>query len=115
MWVIENIVLYNIASYFRKYSLEYKEYHKVDHFDNDWYEFVEYGTTNKTTIFLQQLGFSREASTYIMRTSNRRKYLLEDDPDNIRIRKSILECDDSGVVTEAEDIQFNAPEYFIDD
>lgn len=50
-----------------------------------------------------------------MRTNNRRKYLLEDDPDNIRIRKSILECDDSGVVTEAEDIQFNAPEYFIDD
>jgi len=114
MWVIENIILYNISSYFRKYSLEYKEYHNVDHFDNDWYEYVEYGTTNKVTIFLQQLGFSREASTYIMQQSNRRKYLLEDDPDNIRIRKSILVCDDSGVATEAEDIQFNAPEYFID-
>lgn len=114
MWVIENIVLFNISSYFRKFSLEYKAYHHVDRFDNDWYEYVEYGTTNKVTIFLQQLGFSRESSTYIMRTANRRKYLIEDDPDNIRIRKSILECDDATTVMDAEDIQFNAPEYFVD-
>ena len=114
MWVIENIILYNISSYFRKFSLQYKEYHKVERFDNDWYEYVEYGTTNKVTIFLQQLGFSREASTYIMSTTNRRKYLIEDDPDNIRIRKSILECDDATTVMDAEDIQFNAPEYFVD-
>ena len=117
MWVIENIILYNIASYFRKFSLEYKKYHNIkgDHFENDWYEFVEYGTTSKLTIFLQQLGFSREASTYIMRTNNRRKYLIEDDPDNIRIRKSILKCDDATTVMDAEDIQFNAPEYFVED
>ena len=39
----------------------------------------------------------------------------EDDPDNIRIRKSILKCDDATTVMDAEVIQFNAPEYFVDD
>ena len=58
--VIENVLLFSISNYFRKFSLEYKRVHNVEHFDNDWYEYVEYGTTNPLTIFLQQSGFSRE-------------------------------------------------------
>jgi hypothetical protein len=33
--------------------------------NNDWYEFAEYGTINKLTIFLQRNGFSRETAMYI--------------------------------------------------
>ena len=39
-------------------------------FDNDWYDFIEYGTTNPDTIFLQQNGFSREASIFILDPKN---------------------------------------------
>ena len=32
-------------------------------FNNDWYEYVEFGTTNSLTIVLQRYGFSREKSS----------------------------------------------------
>ena len=111
--VIENVLLFSISNYFRKFSLEYKDVHQVDHFQNDWYEYVEYGTTNPLTIFLQQSGFSRESSKYIEEPSNQNKYLIEVDGE-IKIHRSILTCDNVGVVTESHDIQFNMPELFID-
>lgn len=102
--VIENVLLFSISNYFRKFSIEYKAVHKVENFDNDWYEFVEYGTTNPDTIFLQQSGFSREASLFIQRPSNYSKYVDEFDG-NKKIKLSILECGNIGVETEAADIQ----------
>lgn len=111
--VIENVLLFSISNYFRKFSLEYKQFHGVEHFENDWYEFVEYGTTNPLTIFLQQMGYSREASTYIEQPANRGKYLDESE-EAIKIKRSILQCGNIGVETESDDIQFNMPELFID-
>ena len=111
--VIENVLLFSISNYFRKVSMEYKAFHQVDHFDNDWYEYVEYGTTNPDTIFLQQNGFSREASIFIQTPSNYSKYVTEVDGEK-KIRRSILECGNIGVETEAQDIQFNIPELFVD-
>lgn len=111
--VIENVILFSISNYFRKFSLEYKRVHNVENFDNDWYEYVEYGTTNPLTIFLQQSGFSRETSSYIMR--HRSKYIVETDGGEIKIRKNIFDCRDIGVQTEAKDIQFNVPEIFIEE
>ena len=111
--VIENVLLFSISNYFRKVSMEYKAFHQVDHFDNDWYEYVEYGTTNPDTIFLQQNGFSREASIFIQMPSNYNKYVTEVDGEK-KIRRNILECGNIGVETEAQDIQFNIPELFVD-
>lgn len=111
--VIENVLLFSISNYFRKFSLEYKDVHQVDHFQNDWYEYVEYGTTNPLTIFLQQSGFSRESSKYIEEPTNQNKYLIEVDGE-IKIHRSILTCGNIGVETESHDIQFNMPELFID-
>ena len=110
--VIENVLLFSISNYFRKFSIEFKAVHQVENFDNDWYEFVEYGTTNPDTIFLQQSGFSREASLFIQRPSNYSKYVDEVDG-NKKIKLSILECGNIGVETEAADIQYNVPELFI--
>lgn len=111
--VIENVLLFSISNYFRKISLEYKVVHQVDHFENDWYEFVEYGTTNLDTIFLQQSGFSREASIFIQTPSNYSKYITVVDGEK-KIKRNILACGNIGVETEAADIQFNMPELFID-
>lgn len=111
--VIENVLLFSISNYFRRVSMEYKAYHHVEHFDNDWYEYVEYGTTNPDTIFLQQNGFSREASIFIQKPSNYSKFVTEVEGER-KIRRSILECGNIGVETEAQDIQFNIPELFVD-
>lgn len=111
--VIENTLLFSISNYFRKVSMEYKAFHQVDHFDNDWYEYVEYGTTNPDTIFFQQNGFSRESSIFIQTPSNYNKYVTVVDGEK-KIRRSILECGNVGVETEAKDIQFNIPELFVD-
>lgn len=64
--VIDNIVLFSISNYFLRFSNEYKTVHQLKEFDNNWYEFVEYGTTNPITILLQRNGFSREVSTYFV-------------------------------------------------
>ena len=111
--VIENVLLFSISNYFRKFSMEYKEFHQVENFDNDWYEYVEYGTTNPLTIFLQQNGFSREASLFIQTPSNYNKYVVEIDGEK-KIKRSILSCGNIGVETEASDIQFNIPNLFVD-
>lgn len=110
--VIENVILFSLANYFRKFSMEYKRIHGVEHFDNDWYEYVEYGTTNSDTILLQQSGFSREVSQFIL--AHRGKYIDESSGD-IKIKPAIFTCGDIGVETEANDVRFNIPELFVDD
>lgn len=83
----------------------------MDSFSNDWYEYVEYGSTNSMTIFLQQSGFSREVSSFIQ--ENQDKFIIKLDGE-VKIKKSILICGNLGVETEANDIQFNIPELFVE-
>lgn len=111
--MIENIILFSISNYFRKISMAYKEFHKVDSINNDWYEFVEYGSMNKLSIFLQQVGFSRDAAQYLEEPTNRKKYINEEDIEP-RLYNSILECDDLVTKLDAEDVKLNVPEIFID-
>lgn len=110
--VIENIILFSISNYFLRFSNEYKRIHEVQEFDNNWYENVEYGTTNPITIQLQRNGFSREASTYIR--THRVDYVVEDGNQQIKLRRSLLECSNNSVKKEAEDIQYNVPDIFVD-
>ena len=73
---IENIVLFSISNYFLRFSNEYKKIHGVDEFDNNWYEYVEFGPTNPLTILLQRNGFSRESATFIKKHKN--EYVVHD-------------------------------------
>jgi hypothetical protein len=61
--IIENIILFSVANYFLRFSTEYKKLKTNNQpFDNDWYEYVEYGSTNQLTIFFQRNGLSRETA-----------------------------------------------------
>lgn len=111
--VIENVLLFSISNYFRKFSLEYKAFHHVDHFDNDWYEYVEYGTTNELTIFLQRVGFTRDSATFLEQPRNRAKYIVIENG-QIRLRKSAMDCGNASVEIDAREIQYNMPELFIE-
>ena len=48
-----------------KFSTEYKKQKVIETFDNDWYEFVEYGSANKLTILLQRNGFSSKKHGFV--------------------------------------------------
>lgn len=111
--VIENIILFSISNYFLRFSNEYKKIHGVSEFDNNWYEYVEYGTTNPITIQLQRNGFSREVATYIRQHQN--EYVVTTESGEIKLRSIILKSRNAGVRKEAEDIQYNAPGLFIED
>lgn len=109
--VIENIVLFSISNYFLRFSQEYKRFHNVTEFDNDWYEYVEYGTTNPLTIFLQRNGFSRETATYIR--THRHEYVVQSSDGRVKIRNALLQCHSPSVRREVGEIKYNAPALFI--
>lgn len=110
--IIENVILFSIANYFLRFSSEYKKL-KTDGkpFDNDWYEYVEYGSTNKLTIFFQRNGLSRDASDYIR--EHRDIYIVKTN-EGYKLKKSILQCKKDAIREELNDIQYNIPELFID-
>lgn len=110
--VIENIVLFSISNYFLRFSSEYKRHHGVESFPNDWYEYVEYGTTNPLSIMLQRNGFSRETSTYIRQ--HKEEYVVVNPDGEINLRRSLVECGSVSVRNEVANVQYNIPELFID-
>lgn len=106
---IENVILFSISNYFLRFSNMYiaiNGEHSLD--DNNWYEFVEYGTTNEITVFLQRNGFSRESANYIKDHS---EYIFRTE-DGLMLRRSILKCKNNDVRTEAELISLNRPKLF---
>ena len=107
---IEDVILFRISNYFLRFSSEYKRFHNIDVIPNDWYEYVEYGTMNPLTIFLQRNGFSREVSTYIKQHP---EYITTNSDGEFRMRLSLLECPSKSVCKEAAEIKYNIPELFV--
>jgi replicative superfamily II helicase len=114
---IENIILFRVANYFREFSTEYKLHHNKKVIDNDWYEYVEYGTTDSLTILLQRYGYHREAAQYIIK--NQEKYVnfeLKTDLAPFALRKNLLaNCSDENTKSETTEIFINIPELFIEE
>lgn len=111
--VIENTILFSISNYFLRFSNEYKRIHQLTEFENNWYEFVEYGTTNPLTILLQRNGFSREVSTYIK--SHQADFVVTIPSGELRLSRALLSCSNINACNEARDIQYNMPELFVAD
>lgn len=108
--VIDNIILFSLSNYFLRFSNEYKKIHGVTEFENNWYEYVEYGTTNPVTILLQRIGFTRENSTYIRTYKD--EYILQEDESKLLLSRDILECSNQNVREQANVILLNMPEVF---
>lgn len=112
--VIENVILFSISNYFLRFSNEYKKVHDVTEFDNNWYEYVEFGTTNPLTILLQRNGFSRESATYIR--NHKDEYVVHDGSGGeLKLKSSLLICGNTSVMTEAASIKFNVPGLFLEE
>ena len=108
---IEHVILFSIANYFLKFTEAYKRIMKIKgDLSNDWYEYVEYGTTNPLTITLQRNGFSRESSTYIKSHKNTYVEMVDG---TVKLKRTLSNCGNAGVEQEVKDIQYNIPELFI--
>lgn len=107
--VLEDVILFSLSNYFLKFSNEYKKVHGIEHFENDWYEYVEYGTTKQETIVLQRLGFTRESATYIRTNIPNALLLHEGTP---YLNPLLLESTNINVRKEANEIRYNVPEAF---
>jgi hypothetical protein len=108
--VIDNIILFSLSNYFLRFSNEYKKIHGVTEFENNWYEYVEYGTTKPATILLQRIGFTRENATYIR--SHRDKYILQENESKLLLSRDLLNCGNQNVREQANMILLNMPEMF---
>ncbi|MFJ6413212.1 DEAD/DEAH box helicase [Terribacillus saccharophilus] len=64
---IENVLRFKVKNYVSNYSLLVKEIQKEENRlkDNDWSEYLEYGTMDKLIIELQNLGFPRHLATFL--------------------------------------------------
>lgn len=107
---IEDVILFRIANYFLRFSQEYRACFPEASF-TDWYELVEYGTTNSEAVWLQRNGFTREAAAYI--TEKRSQYITFDDNDQLRLKPALLECENLSIRREAEQVQYNSPEIYL--
>ncbi len=110
---IEDVLLFRLSNYFLKFSEEYKRQHPDEQFTNDWYEFVEYGTTNHLRIILQRSGFKRDSTAYIRRNAD--KYVRGTSNNPKLLKKALLECPNELVRRDTEEIQYNVPELFINE
>ena len=108
---IEDVILFQIANYFLRFSQEYRACFPDVSF-TDWYELVEYGTTNPEAVWLQRNGFTREAAAYI--TEKRSQYITFDDNDQLRLKPALLECENLSIRREAEQVQYYSPEIYLE-
>ena len=106
---VNDIILFRLSNYFMRFSTELKKYHHREFLTNDWYEYVEYGTTNKICILLQKNGFSSEAATYIQKHED--IYILHTEK-GVKINISLLDCSNISVRNEAKSVWDNIPELF---
>ena len=109
---IENVILFSISNYFLRFSNMYIKIHGQHSLDdNNWYEFVEYGTTHPITVFLQRSGFSRESANYI---KDHPEYIVRNKGGNMRLLRSLFETEHHDVRKEATLILLNRPQVFAD-
>jgi len=110
---IERVILFSLSNYFLKFSETYKRYHHIEgDLKNDWYEYVEYGTTNPLTIFFQRNGFSRETAMYIRQ--HRVEYVTGLEVADPKLKRSLAQCDNISVELEVANMMYNNPELFVD-
>lgn len=111
--VIENIVLFSISNYFLRFSNEYRKIKGDAAIDrNNWYEYVEYGTTNPLTILLQRNGFTRESARFV---KEHPEYVVkEGSTDVLKLKASLSSCGNKNVEKEVVYIRQNAPGIFVE-
>ena len=104
---VEDVLLFSISNYFTKFSERYKILKNVDAIENDWAEYIDFGTNNKLVIELQKIGFSREIAKFIEK--NGKAMLIEG---KVSINRDIFELENEQLLIELNDVKLNYAELF---
>lgn len=104
---VEDILLFSISNYFTKFSERYKILKNIDAIENDWAEYIGFGTNNKLVIELQKIGFSREIAKFIEK--NGKAMLIEG---KVSINRGIFELENEQLLNELNDVKLNYAELF---
>lgn len=107
---IEKIIQFKIENYFSKFSELYKKKKGIEFIDNDWYEYLSYGTNKREIIELQKIGFSREIALKIYKSN---KYLVYNE-NCFSISTKILYDENEDIVEEANEVYLNNYNKFIE-
>lgn len=105
---IEDIVLFSISNYFTKFSERYKFLKRVNKVENDWSEYIDFGTNDDIIIELQKVGFSREIAK-VIKKANLAK-LNEDSL--LSFSEYIFNIDNEQLMSELKDVKLNYSELF---
>ena len=111
---IENDIMFTLNNYCIKYSKEYKDIYPTDDSFEDWQLYIQAGSHDARTIFLQMAGLSRETSLYLRNSDYIKITQLPSGKKKLRIKNSIFECKKESVTDEVRLLQINAPELFED-
>ena len=79
----------------------------MDAIENDWAEYIDFGTNNKLVIELQKIGFSREIAKFIEK--NGKAMLIEG---KVSINRGIFELENEQLLNELNDVKLNYAELF---
>lgn len=107
---IEKIIQFKIENYFSKFSELCKKKKGVESIENDWYEYLAYGTNKKEIIELQKIGFSREIALKIYKSN---KYIIYHQ-DSFLVSTKIFDDENDDIVEEANEVYLNNYNKFIE-
>lgn len=107
--IIENVIQFSLSNYFLKFSSAYRKAFPDVEFC-DWYEYLEYGSTDGRCQWLQRNGFSRDSALFI--TRNNKKY-IDGDGETLRVRGSVFGCKNINVVSESKQVYYNNKDLFL--
>lgn len=109
---IEQIINYKFSMYFLRFSEAIIKIRGDKFLENDWYEFVEYGTSNKSVIQLQKYGFLREQSLMLLKPPYRQYLQLING--ELRFSAAIISPTVGDEMYEAlTTVRINYPELFV--
>ena len=105
-------IQFKFGNYFLKLSQALLKEQQVDKLENDWYQYLEYGTTDENVIWLEQLGYDRNSALEI--TNSEIDIISTNELGNkVLLRNRIEELKNSEINNETEHIIKNYPDLFI--
>ena len=109
---IEQIVNYKFLMYFLRFSEAIIRVRGQDSLKNDWYEYVEYGTSNDYVIALQKYGFLREEALVLTKAP----YIgyIDFNGSPFSIKKAIIKTAPKDLRNSIVRVRINYPEVFVE-
>ena len=109
---IEQIVNYKFSMYFLRFSEAIIKIRGRDSLKNDWYEYVEYGTSNDYVIALQKYGFLREEALVLTKAPY--LWYIDFTGSPFSIKKAIIKTAPKDLRNSIVRVMINYPELFVE-